>query len=293
MVRLYAHRGAAAELPENTIPSFRRALEVGADALEMDVHLTRDWKVVVSHDATGERMAGVDAEIRHCDLAEIKTWDAGIGFVDEDGERPYADQGFEIPTLAEVLEAFPDVVINIDLKQHHPSMVDATLEVIHRHGAEERVQIASFDLPTLLLVRKRRYPGVTAMAPLEVALALFGPAVLVRRAPFRSCSAQIPTRAEFLRQSIDDMGLTLGSAVPLHLVPGADRLSRIPRRVFPTNAWMVRRLHKRGVPVEFWTVNDPGEAQALAALGVEGIMTDDPLRVARALGKAPAATANG
>ncbi len=288
MVRLYAHRGAAAELPENTLASFQRALDVGADALEMDVHLTRDWKVVVSHDATGERMAGIAAEIRHCDLAEIKTWDAGIGFIDAEGGRPFADRGFEVPTLAEVLEAFPDVVINIDLKQHHPSMVDAALEVIRYHGAEGRVQIASFDLATLLLVRKRGYPGVTAMAPLEVALALFAPSFVMRRAPFMGCSAQIPTRAEFLRQSIDDMGLTLGSAVPLHLVPGADRLSQVPRRLFPTNAWMVKRLRKLGVQVEFWTVNEPGEAQALADIGVDGIMTDDPQRIARALGKAPA-----
>ena len=285
MVRLYAHRGAAAELPENTQPSFSRALEAGADALEMDVHLTRDWKVVVSHDPSGERMAGIPSLIQHCDLEEIKTWDAGLGFMTKDGERPFAGKDFEIPTLAEVLEAFPDVVINIDLKQHHPSMVDTTLEVIRRYQAEERVQIASFHLPTLLQVRRRGYPGVTVMAPAEVAFALFSPAFIVRRAPFLGCTAQLPTRAEFLRQSVDDMGITLGSNIPLHLLPGSDQLTEIPRRLFPSNAWMVKRLRRLGVSVDFWTVNDVHEAVALAELGVDGIMTDDPELIGQALQK--------
>ena len=68
--RLYAHRGASAELPENTLPAFRRALEIpGVDALELDVHLTRDGHALVSHDEHASRMGGVDAHWRDLDLA--------------------------------------------------------------------------------------------------------------------------------------------------------------------------------------------------------------------------------
>src|SRR5215510_5737211 len=86
---VYAHRGAPAERPENTLASFRRALELGADALETDVHLTADGAVVAIHDATGARVAGVESAISASSLAEIRAWDAGYAFVDARGERPF------------------------------------------------------------------------------------------------------------------------------------------------------------------------------------------------------------
>ncbi|HWQ29275.1 MAG TPA: glycerophosphodiester phosphodiesterase family protein, partial [Dehalococcoidia bacterium] len=83
--RLYAHRGAARERPENTICAFERALELGADALELDVHATRDGTLVVAHDPDGRRMAGVASVIRETSLADVQAWDVGHGFV-LDGE---------------------------------------------------------------------------------------------------------------------------------------------------------------------------------------------------------------
>src|SRR6478609_1566660 len=71
---VYAHRGAAAERPENTLPSFRRALELGADALETDVHLTADGEIVASHDEDGARMTGVARALRSTTLVEIQSW---------------------------------------------------------------------------------------------------------------------------------------------------------------------------------------------------------------------------
>src|SRR5262249_3915363 len=80
--RLYAHRGAAAELPENTLPAFARALELSADAIETDAHLTKDGHIVLSHDATGERMCGKPIAIARATLAEVREWDAGATFRD-------------------------------------------------------------------------------------------------------------------------------------------------------------------------------------------------------------------
>ena len=116
MTTLYAHRGAAAELPENTLPSFARALELGADALELDVHATKDGVVVVSHDPDGARLCGVAAAIHEVSFAEVSRWDAGHGFVDARGGRPHAGRGIGMPRLLDVLRAFPGVPLNVDLK---------------------------------------------------------------------------------------------------------------------------------------------------------------------------------
>src|SRR5690242_3140965 len=95
-VTLYAHRGAAAEQPENTLPSFERALALGADALEMDVHATRDGVIVVSHDPDGARMTGVRRALAAATWDEVRTWDAGWGFAEAGGGpgRPFAGRGY-------------------------------------------------------------------------------------------------------------------------------------------------------------------------------------------------------
>jgi len=136
---LYAHRGAAAECPENTLPSFVRALEHGADVLEMDVHLTSDGHVVVSHDPDGRRRAGVAAEIRRCTLARVKTWDVG--------------GGFHMPTLEEVLVELPGARLNVDVKQRRPDMTERVVNLLRRLRAEDRVLLASFHTATLRRIR--------------------------------------------------------------------------------------------------------------------------------------------
>jgi len=183
---LYAHRGAAAELPENTLPSFQRALTLGAGALEMDLHMTSDGVIVVSHDPDGRRLAGVRRNIRECTLEEVKAWDVG-------GPR-FRGQGFRIPTFEQVLRDLPPVPINIDVKQRRPMMVEPLLELIARYRAEQRVLIASFDAATLQQVRRRGYRGSTALGQSEVLRLLALPAFVLRNLRRRGDAAQIPTR---------------------------------------------------------------------------------------------------
>jgi glycerophosphoryl diester phosphodiesterase len=245
--RLYAHRGAAAEEPENTLPSFQRAASYGVHALEMDVHMTKDGVVVVAHDTDGQRMCRQSRAIKHTSYADLKAWDAGWGFVDLDGNRPFADKGYRIPQFADVLDHFPDLLINVDLKQKAPSMVSAVLKIVRDAGAQERVILASFSQATLLHLRYRGYKGITAMGVAEVAGAIYGPSFIVRRLPYRGLAAQIPTRA-------------------------GKRLLATPKNI--------ARIQKVGARVDFWTINDPEEAQSLLAMGADGIMTDDPKALA-------------
>lgn len=245
-VRLYAHRGAAVERPENTLASFARALELGAHALELDVHLTADGQVVVSHDPDGRRMAGAAARIDESRWDEVRRWDAGWGFL-AGGERPFAGQGLAVPRLEEVLEAFPGAVVNVDLKPRSQALVRAFLARVHGRGDEERVIAASFHRGNLAALREAGWRGLTGLAQAEVLEWLALPAPLWRRLPGRGRAAQLPTRV---------LGLRL--AAP----------------------WLVRRARACGLRVDFWTVNDPEEARALLALGADGLMTDDPGRIA-------------
>lgn len=246
-LRLYAHRGASAEAPENTLPSFRRALEIGVDALELDVHMTRDGHPVVSHDPTAERMANLRVAWKDVDLEEAKRFDLGWGFALPDGSRPFAGKGVRVSTFEELLVELPGVVLNVDIKQPSPSMVAPMLALLRRHRAEERVVLASFHLRTLLAVRRGGYAGPTALSQPEVAAVLGTPRAVLARTPWLGTCAQIPVKAG-----------------PITLAT--------PR--------FLAKLHELGMRVDFWTINDPAEARRLLALGADGIMTDDPRAIA-------------
>jgi glycerophosphoryl diester phosphodiesterase len=227
-VRIYAHRGASAELPENTMAAFRRAVELGVDALELDIHATRDGVLVVSHDPDGRRMAGVAARLADLTYDEALAWDVG------GGER--------LPRFEDVVGEFA-LPLNVDLKH---DTADATVSLLRRLGAEERVCLASFQVSTMRRVRALGYRGPTALSRAEVIAALGVPAAF-RRGRFR-CRAQ---RAQ----------------LPLSLA----------------RPWVVARMKALGLAVDFWTVDDPALARRLVALGADGLMTNDPRRIVPAL----------
>src|SRR5262245_14497889 len=159
MAIVYAHRGAAAERPENTLASFRRALELGADALETDVHLTADGAVVAIHDPDGARVAGVARLISRSPLDDVKSWDAGYVCVNERGERPFLGQGHRMATLDEILGELPKVRVNVDLKAGAPELVERFLAIVRRHDAEGRVVAASFQREPLRRLRAAGWRG--------------------------------------------------------------------------------------------------------------------------------------
>jgi glycerophosphoryl diester phosphodiesterase len=243
--RLYAHRGASSERPENTMPAFERALEIGVDALEMDVHLTRDGHFIVVHDETALRTAGARVAWSSVDLEDALRFDVGWGFVAPDGTRPFAGKGIAVPRFDEVLSAFPDVAINVDIKG--AAAVPRMLELLRRTSGEERVTLASFQTTTAIDVRRRGYGGSTALSQGEVATLFVLPAVLWRQLPFTGTAAQIPTHQ------------------------GPMRFDRAP---------FIAKCHSLGLRVDFWTIDDPAEAARLLELGADGIMTNDPAALA-------------
>ncbi len=239
--RLYAHRGASAELPENTMPAFERAVEIGVDALEMDVQLTRDDQLIVVHDESCARTTSAQYTWAQLDLVDARRLDSGWGFVAPDGTRPFAGKSIAVSTFEEVLDAFPTMRINVDLKRG--KAVEVMLALLQRKRAEDRVTLASFQLATLVQVRRRGYGGETSLSQSEVAALLGLPAVLWRQLPFTGTAAQVPTHAG---------------------------------RIHFDRAGFIAKCHSIGLRVDFWTIDDPVEAQRLLELGADGIMTNDP-----------------
>jgi len=142
--RVIAHRGAAAERPENTLSAYTLALEQGADMIEIDLHRTRDGVVVVLHDADLARLGG-RGEVGETSLAELLTLDAGAG------ER--------VPTLEEVLDAFgPRIPFNLELKWGrrgpYEGLEAAVLDAVERRGLLDRTLLSCFHEPVLETLRR-------------------------------------------------------------------------------------------------------------------------------------------
>lgn len=247
---LYGHRGASAERPENTMAAFERALAVGANALELDVHATRDGRVVVAHDATGARMANDPRRVSACTWDEVRRWDVGWGFVDPSGARPYAGQGIHPPLLEEVLDAFQDVPLNVDLKEGREPLVDAFLDLVRRAGAQHRVRAACFSARPLRRLERLGWSGATGMAREDVLRLLTMPS----------------------RWAVRKRGRDLAAQLPLHFGPLPLDTPRL-----------VARCRRLGLRLDYWVINDPATAQRLWGLGAHGIVSDDPARLAEAL----------
>ena len=129
MTLIVAHRGASGMAPENTMEAFKLGVEAGADAIELDVHLTADGQLAVIHDETLERTTDRTGRVADLTMDEIREADAGATFAGPDGEgHPFAGPGLTVPTLPEVLEWLPDstgLVIEIKARAAADAVVDA------------------------------------------------------------------------------------------------------------------------------------------------------------------------
>ena len=152
---IFAHRGASALAPENTLAAFLLAAEKGAPAIELDVQLTRDQTVIVFHDTRLDRTTNGSGLIKSLTYTEIKNLNASFLFPDFPNEP--------IPTLDQVLEVIPEhILINIELKNLHApfdNLPSKTASLIRKFGAQKRVLISSFN-PIALRSFNRSIPSV-------------------------------------------------------------------------------------------------------------------------------------
>jgi glycerophosphoryl diester phosphodiesterase len=141
-----AHRGASVQAPENTMESFRLGVEAGADAIELDVHLSQDGKLAVIHDETVDRTTDGVGHVEGFSMKALRRFDAGARFTDAGGATPFAGRGLTIPTLEEVLDWLPDdvgLVVEIKARATVPKVVETLRDrPVRKNG---RASVISFD----------------------------------------------------------------------------------------------------------------------------------------------------
>ena len=156
---ILAHRGACGYAPENTMEAFRMAVEMGADGIELDVHLTADGQVVVCHDEKVDRTSNGQGPIPSYTLEELRAMDFGYHFYNE-------RRGIKLPTLAEVYEliAPTDMIVNVEIKSANPAIIPECCKLAKEYGMESRVIYSSFD--HFQIARMKEYDENAFVAPL-------------------------------------------------------------------------------------------------------------------------------
>jgi glycerophosphoryl diester phosphodiesterase len=252
----YAHQGGAWEGPSSTAHAIEHALAVGATAIELDVHATADGELVVCHDETVDRTTASTGAIAAHTLAELQEmdfsywWIAGADVTPGRPEADYpfrgrapADADFGILTLREVLERFPGVVLNLDIKQTAP-VVPPYEEALAR-----------------LLAEYERTDDVIVASFLDEATA-----------SFRRFAPTVPTSAG-----------TVATAEAWRAVQAGEPVPERQWDLVVVDERFVAAAHAAGKAVHVWTVNDAESMERLVDLGVDGIISDVPSVLCRVL----------
>jgi glycerophosphoryl diester phosphodiesterase len=159
--------------PENTLPAFLSAVEMGVDVIETDVHLSKDGVLVIWHDPTLDRNTNGSGRIEDHTLEELNKFDAGYTFTKDGGESyPFRGTGVRLATLEEALQACPEQRFNIDLKSKTPAIVDEFISVVRRNDAQDRVVGASFHLANLRALRAKARKSSPALPHRSSALSV-------------------------------------------------------------------------------------------------------------------------
>ena len=147
-MKVWAHRGASAYAPQNTLESFRLAAEMHADGIELDVHLSADGEIIVCHNETIDATSDGSGEILQMTLAELKRYDFGCKF------PGFAGRGVRVPTLREVYElmAPTGLLVNCELKTNvhdYPGIEQKCVDLAAEFGMRDRVMYSSFNFASL------------------------------------------------------------------------------------------------------------------------------------------------
>jgi glycerophosphoryl diester phosphodiesterase len=241
-VTAIAHRGGSKLRPENTMAAFDHAVALGADAIECDVHLSRDGEVVVIHDPTLDRTTDASGPVSARTARELAAIDAGARFGAAEG-FPFRGRGIGVPRLADLLSAHPAMPLIIEVKGDDDRVAARVVEVVREAGAASRVVIGGFSHRVLEAVR-RNHPALPTGASSSEARSA------VRRSTF---------------------GLAVRA--------GAYQAFHVPFVWFGRQRFGRRFVHaarRAGRPVQAWIVDDPAQMRLLLGWGVTGIISDRP-----------------
>jgi glycerophosphoryl diester phosphodiesterase len=246
-VEIIAHRGASADAPENTLAAFKLGYAQGADGVELDIHLTKDGKIVAIHDDDTERVAGVARRVADQTLAEIRGLDVG-------SFGKWKDKGFveRVPTLDEVLALVP---------------AGRKLYIEIKCGAEILPALADGLYGSSLTTR-------------QTVIITFHSEVV------RAAKKMFPGRQVYWLVGYDKDDRTgkypeLDDLILIAKAENADGLNL--EHEFPLDEAAVRKVHRAGLKCVVWTLDDAIKARALIRAGVDAITTNRPGALRREL----------
>ena len=259
-VLVIAHQGGEGLRPSNTMTAFANAVALGVDVLETDVHATADGELVMMHDDTVDRTTDGSGILREMTLAEVQALDAGYYWTDDDGQSyPYRGQGLRVPTLRDLLTAFPQMRFNVEIKEQEPPVAEPLCDLIRELGMSEQMLVASFNEAAIVAFRQACREVATSMVQAEI-IPFFALSKLWLGATYQPQveAIQVP---EF-RGGI---------------VPWGDL------RV--VNGRFIRDAQHHNIEFHVWTVNETDDMQRMLDWGVDGIITDRPDRLLALLGR--------
>ena len=241
--KVISHRGANLDAPQNTIPAFERSLEIGVDGFETDIHLSSDGVPVICHNYTIDETSNGKGEVKSMTFDELRGYDFGSWF----GEK---FKGTKLPSVEEFLtlcEKADIEIMNIEIKpplDGDMSIVAKTIDAVKARGLFDKLLISSFSADVLVECKKVDPNCKTGY--------LYAP-------DKKHCYTQMLFGyVEFAKKIKAD-----------YLHP----------HFLSVNRRYVRRLHENGIGINVWTVDKEKIARKLLKLGVDGIITNDPIMV--------------
>jgi glycerophosphoryl diester phosphodiesterase len=240
---VFAHRGGALLVPENTMPALDNGIGLGVDGIEIDVQLSADGVPVVIHDRTLDRTTDRNGPVQSLTARELAHVDAGFHFT-RDGTFPFRGQGIGVPTLDAVLARHKDTRVIVEMKGGEPELARQVAAAIKRAAAVDRTCVGSFYQPSIDTIRAEHPEIVTSASQEEARWMLHRSWVRwpwIKPRPY--CAFQVPEHAGRMR-------------------------------VVSPN--FLRHVHREGHVVQVWVVNERADMQRLLDWGVDGIISDVP-----------------
>jgi len=268
-IKHISHRGGAAEYPENTMAAFRNAVKAGTEMLEIDLHLTKDGKVVVFHDKDLFRVTGIRGQIKDINYNELPQVSATqrVPFPLKAGDQLVVENtaDLHIPTLEEVFQTFPEIPFNLDLKADSEELMHKTHDLIKKYNKEDLVIWGGFTEQKCKKAFKKDpdIPLLFSYQRVAKLLALYYSGLL----PFFS-----------LKESYLE--------IPIFTEKSAQSIPFTSERARNMSLWMIKKLllnqklfehlNKRGIRVFAWVQNTEEDFEYCFKHGINGVMTDKP-----------------
>lgn len=244
---IIAHGGAKALFPENTMLAFDGSVNIGIDALEMDICLTKDEILVTHHDKTIDRMSDGEGALNDYNFEELLQFNFGDGFENLDGEFPYKNTKVEIAKVEDVIAKYASYPLIIEIKDDAElgeKAADLLIKMIDDYGIKSTSIIASFhdEIIDYIIEKEKGY--------------------LVSTAETEARRMVITTKS----------GMTLfykPDAMALQLPMESAGLNLTRKRI-------IKQAHKRNMAIHYWTINNKEDMKLLIENGADGLITDRP-----------------